>query len=96
MTEHHATPHEAMLRLPDVRHRTGLSASTIYARMAAGDFPMVRRDGGIAYWLASEVQDYIAKVIARSALGPAEVKRTSRWNRDAASARMKCLRSGAH
>lgn len=67
--------HDSILRLAEVRRRVSISTSTIYARMAAGDFPMVRRDGGIAYWLESEIDTYIAKVVARSLLGPAEVKR---------------------
>jgi predicted DNA-binding transcriptional regulator AlpA len=61
---------EAHLRLPTVRARVGLSTSTIYARMAAHDFPMVRKDGAISYWLESEIAAYLAKVEARSSVGP--------------------------
>lgn len=60
---------DSMLRLADVRRRVGLSASTIYARMDSGDFPMVRRDGGIAFWLDSEITAYIEKVKARASMG---------------------------
>lgn len=61
---------ERLLRLAEVRRRVGLSASTIYARMDADDFPQVRRDGGIAFWLESEVDAYIERVIARASVGP--------------------------
>lgn len=61
---------DRMLRLAEVRRRVGLSASTIYARMDAKDFPLVRRDGGIAFWLESEVDAYIEKVVARASVGP--------------------------
>lgn len=60
---------DSLLRLPEVRRRVGLSASTIYARMDAGDFPMVRRDGGIAFWLGSEIDAYVEKVKARASMG---------------------------
>lgn len=61
---------ESLLRLPEVRKRVGLSTSTIYARMSAGKFPMVRRLDGIAFWLASEVDAWIAQTIARASMGP--------------------------
>lgn len=66
---------ESLLRLADVRRRVALSSSTIYARMAAGDFPMVRRDGGIAFWLESEIDAYIETVKARASLGPSMGRR---------------------
>lgn len=61
---------DSLLRLADVRRRVSLSASTIYARMAEGDFPQVRRDGGIAFWLESEIDAYVEKVKARASMGP--------------------------
>lgn len=61
---------DSLLRLADVKRRVGLSTSTIYARMDGGDFPMVRRDGGIAFWLESEVDAYVEKVKARASMGP--------------------------
>ena len=66
---------ERMLRLAEVRRQVGLSASTIYARMDAGDFPQVRRDGGIAFWLQSEIDAYVAKVVARASMGTSCLKR---------------------
>jgi hypothetical protein len=38
--------------------------------MDADDFPMVRRDGGIAFWLQSEIDAYVEKVKARASMGP--------------------------
>lgn len=61
---------DTFLRLGDVKRRVGLSTSTIYARMDLGDFPMVRRDGGIAFWLESEIDEYMEKVKARASMGP--------------------------
>ena len=61
---------DSLLRLVEVKRRVGLSTSTIYARMGSGDFPMVRRDGGIAFWLGSEIDAYVEKVKARASMGP--------------------------
>jgi prophage regulatory protein len=61
---------DSFLRMADVRRRVALSTSTVYARMAAGDFPQVRRDGGIAFWLESEIDAYIEAVKARASVGP--------------------------
>lgn len=51
-----------ILRLPAVRQRTGLSRSSIYLRIARGDFPApiklgVRASG----WIEDEVDDWVAK-----------------------------------
>ncbi|HEX8555448.1 MAG TPA: AlpA family phage regulatory protein [Sphingomonas sp.] len=52
---------EAFLRLPEVRARTGLARSTIYARMSRGEFPrQVDLDGNIAAWRETEVADWIS------------------------------------
>lgn len=61
---------DSLLRLAEVKRRVGLSTSTIYARMSAGDFPMVRRDGGVAFWLGSEIDAYVEKVKTRASMGP--------------------------
>ena len=49
-----------ILRLPAVKSRTGLSRSTIYLRMATGNFPkpvaLGRRAVG---WLSSEIDQWI-------------------------------------
>lgn len=53
-----------ILRLPTVKARTGLSRSTIYLRVAAGDFPKPISLGARAVgWLESEVDKWIAQRI---------------------------------
>ena len=55
------------LRLIHVRHRTGLSRSTLYARIAAGKFPKPVPLGGRAVgWLESEVEAYLADLVKQS------------------------------
>ena len=50
-----------ILRLPTVKARTGLSRSTIYLRVAEGDFPKPISLGARAVgWLESEVDRWIA------------------------------------
>lgn len=50
-----------VLRLPDVKHRTGLSRSTIYVMVAEGTFPPPLHLGPRAVgWLASEVESWVA------------------------------------
>jgi prophage regulatory protein len=56
-----------ILRLPEVKARTGLSRSTIYLKMAEGSFPEpialgVRSVG----WIESEVDAWIAQRIEQS------------------------------
>jgi prophage regulatory protein len=54
-----------ILRLPDVRQRTGKSRSTIYAECAAGLFPRPVRLGQRAVgWPACEVDELLAARIA--------------------------------
>ncbi len=58
---------ESILRLPQVRTRTGLSRSTIYARIATGEFPKSIVLGARAVgWLQSEVDQWLARQIERS------------------------------
>ncbi len=54
-----------LIRLTEVKHRTGLSRSTIYARIAEGTFPEQIPLGGRAVgWLDSEIDQWIADQIA--------------------------------
>lgn len=58
---------EAILRLPVVKSRTGLSRSSIYAKVRTGEFPKpisigIRSVG----WMESEIQQWIASRIAYS------------------------------
>ena len=56
-----------ILRLPDVKSRTGLSRSTIYLRVNEGSFPKPISLGGRAVgWIESEVQDWVKKQIEQS------------------------------
>ena len=56
-----------VLRLPRVQARTGLSRSTIYARVANGTFPKPVRLGARAVdWIESEVDAWIREQIAAS------------------------------
>ena len=57
----------AILRLPDVKARTGLSRSTIYLRVSEGTFPkpisLGRRAVG---WVESEITDWLNAQIVSS------------------------------
>jgi prophage regulatory protein len=59
-----------ILRLRDVKARTGLSRSTIYLRMSQGLFPkpisLGRRSVG---WIEAEVSEWIAHKVATSRKG---------------------------
>jgi len=49
-----------IVRLRDVMQRTGLSRSTIYARLRDGEFPSAIRLGPRAVgWLECEIEDWI-------------------------------------
>lgn len=61
---------ENILRLPAVQVRTGLSRSTIYARIAEGTFPHSIHLGERAVgWLESDINDWIAAPAVRTAAG---------------------------
>lgn len=56
-----------ILRLPEVKHRTGLSRSTIYLRISMGTFPPQVDLGGRAVgWIESEVNDWLNRQIKTS------------------------------
>jgi prophage regulatory protein len=56
-----------ILRLPEVKTRTGLSRSTIYLRMANGDFPRAVSLGGRAVgWLESDINQWLSDKIESS------------------------------
>lgn len=49
-----------VIRLPEVRSRTGLSRSSIYAMMSSGAFPKPVKLGARAVgWLEAEVGDWL-------------------------------------
>lgn len=56
-----------ILRLPTVKARTGLSRSTIYLRIAAGNFPTPIRLGGRAVgWVEAEIDEWLNRQIENS------------------------------
>jgi prophage regulatory protein len=60
-------PH-AVLRLPAVKTRTGLSRSTIYARIAEGKFPHPVRLGARAVgWRESDISTWIDGLESKAA-----------------------------
>lgn len=51
---------DSILRLPEVKQRTGLSKSTIYLRMNEGEFPKTIPLGPRSVgWLQSEIDNWI-------------------------------------
>ncbi|MDA1372719.1 MAG: AlpA family transcriptional regulator [Proteobacteria bacterium] len=56
-----------ILRLPDVKTRTGLSRSTIYLRISNGSFPRPISLGGHAVgWVDTEIQEWLEARFADS------------------------------
>lgn len=53
-----------ILRLPDVKERTGLSRSTIYLRVANSKFPKPIPLGGRAIgWLEEDIENWLEEQI---------------------------------
>jgi prophage regulatory protein len=53
-----------LLRLPQVKETTGLSKSTIYARIAEGTFPkQIPLGPRLVVWVESDIQNWIAEQI---------------------------------
>lgn len=58
---------EALIRLPEVMARTGLSKTTIYRRMAERQFPQqVRQSVRVVAWPASRIDEYVRNVVAEA------------------------------
>ena len=56
-----------ILRLSEVKARTGLARSTIYDRIKTGSFPAQVSLGARAVgWLASDIEDWISGQVKRS------------------------------
>jgi prophage regulatory protein len=54
-----------LLRLPQVKQSTGLSKSTIYARIAEGAFPkQIPLGPRLVVWVESDIQNWIAEQIS--------------------------------
>jgi prophage regulatory protein len=57
----------AILRLPGVKTRTGLSRSAIYQRVADGTFPEPIKLGDRAVgWVETEVEEWLRRLIEAS------------------------------
>ena len=56
---------QKLLRLPEVKATTGLSKSTIYARISEGDFPkQISLGARLVVWVESDIQKWIAEQVA--------------------------------
>lgn len=56
-----------VIRLPEVKNKTGLSRSSIYLRMSLGEFPLSISLGERAIgWLESDIDQWIEHCIATS------------------------------
>jgi len=72
MAEHVQQP-PAILRRKQVEARTGLKRSTIYAKVAAGEFPAPVRLGVRAVgWVEAEISSWLESRIAATRNGKAE------------------------
>jgi prophage regulatory protein len=55
----------SFLRLPQVKAVTGLSKSTIYARIAEGTFPkQIPLGPRLVVWVESDIQNWIAEQVS--------------------------------
>lgn len=55
---------EKLLRLPCVKEATGLSKSTIYARIAEGTFPkQISLGPRLVVWVESDIQNWIQEQV---------------------------------
>jgi prophage regulatory protein len=53
------------LRLPQVKQSTGLSKSTIYARIAEGTFPkQIPLGPRLVVWVESDIQNWISEQVS--------------------------------
>jgi len=56
---------QKLLRLPEVKATTGLSKSTIYARISEGNFPkQVSLGPRLVVWVESDIQNWIAEQVS--------------------------------
>lgn len=79
------TQAQAIIRLPEVRARTGLSRSEIYRREALGEFPKRLSLGARSVgWLSDEIQAWIEARIRENR------KDASRYRRDSHPWRDRC------
>lgn len=55
--------HPTLLRLADVKSRTGLGKTKIYELIGEGDFPMPVKIGPLSLWVEAEVEGWITAII---------------------------------
>jgi prophage regulatory protein len=66
----------SFLRLPQVKQRTGLSRSSIYAKIALGEFPAPVNLGARAVaWIDAEIDQWISDRVNASRSGRMEAAR---------------------
>jgi len=54
-----------LLRLPQVKQTTGLSKSSIYARIAEGTFPkQITLGPRLVVWVESDIQNWISEQVS--------------------------------
>ena len=61
---------DRILRLPDVKERTGLSRTSIYRKMKNGDFPNCVKLGAASGWKEAEVDQWVGALPRRGAPAP--------------------------
>lgn len=78
---------DSLLRLDEVKRRTGYSVSGLYEAMARGDFPRPLKRGAVSLWVESEVQAVIDADIKRlPRMGPSMGARAPRKKKPLQSA----------
>ncbi len=56
---------QKLIRLPQVKQTTGLSKSTIYARIAEGNFPkQIPLGPRLVVWVESDIQNWISEQVS--------------------------------
>lgn len=56
---------QKLLRLPEVKESTGLSKSSIYARISEGTFPkQIPLGPRLVVWVESDIQNWIAEQVS--------------------------------
>ena len=82
--EHDVKKPKRVIRLPETELRTGLKKSTIYERLANGDFPKPVNLGSRAVgWIESDVDDWIEARIAERNYQSGAIKCTQSLQEDA-------------
>ena len=67
---------QIILRLPEVKNRTGLSRSTIYLRVNQNIFPKPISLGARAVgWLENEIEDWVQSRIQKSRQQPTPISK---------------------